>query len=140
MSDALVNEQLNQALIRLHRNLLQYAGECWVWAGSARTREREVLDKIVAEQKQAVAALADLLAGRHHSIEFGTYPTQFTDLHYVSLDFLHGQLVAEQTQLVQDLERIEAAVAADSQAVSLLSEIVIVARGHLQHLREVTAL
>lgn len=140
MPDELVNQQLNLALIRLRRNLLQYAGECWVWASAARGRERDVLDKIVTDQSHAVAALSDLLLSRHHSIDFGTYPTEFTDLHYVSLDFLHGQLVAEQTRLVQDLEAIEAAVAADPQAVALLSEIVIVARGHLQQLREVTAL
>jgi hypothetical protein len=140
MPDELVNQQLNLALIRLRRNLLQYAGECWVWASSARGRERDVLDRIVADQSHAVAALSDLLVSRHHSIDFGTYPTEFTDLHYVSLDFLHGQLVAEQTRLVQDLEAIEAAVAGDPRAVALLSEIVIVARGHLQQLREVTAL
>lgn len=140
MPDAFVNEQLNQALLRLHRNLLQYAAESWVWSGSARTRERETLDRIVSEQKQAVAALADLLFSRYHTIEFGTYPTEFTDLHYVSLDFLHGQIVAEQTGRVRDLERIQTDVASDAQAASLLAKIVSAARGHLQQLREVTSL
>jgi hypothetical protein len=140
MSETSVNDELNHALIRLHRNLLQYAAEVWVWAGTARERQRQVLDRIVAEQKQEVAALADLLLGRRHNIDLGTYPTEFTDLHYVSLDFLHGQLVGAQTRLLQDLESIRRAVAVDLDATSLLEKIVSAEGSHLQQLRETTTL
>ena len=136
MSDSVANEQLNQILIRLLRNLSQYAVETWVWSSESQAAERTVFGRIVTEQQRSVGRLADLLATRAHNIEFGTYATEFTDLHYVSLDFLRDQLIADQTGLVGELEQCQRALSGDSAASVLLTEIATEERQHLQQLRE----
>jgi hypothetical protein len=136
MSDSVDNEQLNQILIRLLRNLSQYAVESWVWSSESQAAERSVVGRIVAEQQRSVGRLADLLATRAWNIEFGTYPTEFTDLHYVSLDFLRDQLIADQTGLIGELEQCQQALSGDSTASVLLTEIAAEERHHLQQLRE----
>ena len=136
MSDSVANEQLNQVLIRLLRNLSQYAVESWVWSSEGQAAERTVVGRIVAAQQLSVRQLADLLATRAHNIEFGTYPTEFTDLHYVSLDFLRDQLIADQAGLVDELEQCQQALSGDSEASALLAEIATEERRHLQQLRE----
>lgn len=136
MSDSVANEKLNQILIRLLRNLSQYAVESWVWSSESQVAERSVVGRIVTEQQRSVGRLADLLAARACNIEFGTYPTEFTDLHYVSLDFLRSQLIADQAGLVGELEQCQRVLSGDSKASALLTEIATEERQHLQQLRD----
>jgi hypothetical protein len=136
MSDSVANEQLNHVLIRLLRNLSQYAVESWVWSSESQAAERSVVGRIVAEQQRSVGRLADLLATRACNIEFGTYPTEYTDLHYVSLDFLRDQLIADQTGLIGELEQCQRTLSGDSEASALLTEIATEEHQHLQQLRE----
>lgn len=139
MADYEYNPELNRLLINLGRSLLQYVGECWPWTGADGEIERALILRIVDRQSEDVARLADLLVRRHWSVDFGTYPTDYTDLHYVALDFLLDQLIANEESLIGELEAgIETTAQDDPEAARLLRDIVSQERDNLTELRKLS--
>lgn len=139
MIDPQQNARLNALLVRLYRSLLQYVIECWPWAGADESAEQQAVLEMVAEQQAHVGKLAELLAERGWPIDFGNYPTEYTDLHYVALDYLLGELVADETELIADIARTLAESAADRAAVALLTGLLESERRHLVRLRTLAA-
>lgn len=85
------NQILNRLIINLGRSLLQYLGEAWPWTSGADESKLATLQGLVERQQAAVDRITDLLIERHWLVEFGTYPTEYTDLQYLSLEFLLAQ-------------------------------------------------
>ena len=123
MSQQHQNARLNDVLIRIHRNLLQYAGECWPWSAVDHAEEQAVIFEMVAEQRDETHDLVWILQQRGWNVEFGTYPTDYTDLHYISLEYLLDRLVAEQKQLIQDVESAIVDCAEDPRGRTLLETL-----------------
>lgn len=130
------NGKLNQVLIDLGRSLLQYVGEAWPWTSPGHDADRAALDQLVARQKEQVARLTDLLLERGWQIDFGQYPVEYTDLHYVALDYLLGQLLVNEEGLVVELEEAIHTCIDDPEAVQLLEHILAEERETLRRLRE----
>jgi len=133
------NARLNEILIRMLRGLLQYTGECWPWSSEEQGGERQVIDRLVAEQREDVQEIVDLLNERDAQIDFGTYPTEYTDLHYVSLDYLLDTLIAEQEELVTDLKAAIASCGDDPEGQELLSSILPQTEAQLESLKKLAA-
>lgn len=133
------NERLNDLLIDVGRSLLQYTSECWPWVAGNEQPLQTALERMAAEQRDVVTALADLLAERGHAIDFGTYPTEYTSLHYVAADFLLTQLVGNQQDVLAECESVARATPSDDEARSLLDDIVVSERKHLDELRVLAA-
>ena len=114
---------LNDLLINVGRSLLQYVGECWPWADANTQDEQQAIDRLVQRQKQQVGQLANLLREAEWSTDYGSYPTEYTDLHYVALDYLLDQLIQNQRGLVEDANATLAACEEDPEAKKLVAEI-----------------
>ena len=71
MTDLIANYRVNDQLIHLGRSLLQYVGESWPWIGAEESTEKEIVDRLVQEQRQSVGRLVDMLRRRGHIIDFG---------------------------------------------------------------------
>jgi hypothetical protein len=123
MSNAATCSALNQLLIDLGRSLLQYVGECWPWAGAKTQEAQRQIDELVQIQKRQVGELAELLDEAEWTIDKGTYPTEYTDLHYVALSYLLDQLIQNQRELVDEAKRTLAACQGDPEARALVSEV-----------------
>lgn len=123
MADTTINSELNRLLISLGKGLLQYVGECWPWTDLSAVTERQVIESLVAAQAENVASLVEFLQRRRHPIQFGAYPTEFTDLHYVALDFLLTQMIDDQKVQVEMVERAAKGCARDPGAAKLLEHI-----------------
>ena len=121
--------ELNQLLIHLGRSLLQYVGESWPWTDSHSNVEQRKLNELVARQQQFIERLAELLVRRDWAIDFGAYPTEYTDLHYVALDYLLDLLILDQEALLADVDRTISVCGDDPEAVRLLGDL----RTELQH-------
>ncbi len=100
-------EILNRALRDLSGSFLQYVGEIWPWTsvGSSGDQLKSVVDSCVARQRQSVAQISSYLASRQPRVEYGSFSAEFTDLHYVSLQYLVKQLIVRQSALVEFLNR-----------------------------------
>jgi len=131
----IANERLNDLLVDVGRSLLQYTSESWPWAASDEGDVKDALERMAAEQRDVVAAIAELLASRGHATDFGSYPTEYTSLHYVAVDFLLGQLVENQKAVLSRCESVAEQTPAEDPARSLLDDIVVSERKHLEELK-----
>jgi hypothetical protein len=123
MSDADTYSALNHLLIELGRSLLQYVGECWPWTDPNTTEEQQKIQMLVVKQELQVAELANLLHDANWSTDYGTYPTEYTDLHYVALGYLLDQLIQNQQALLEEAKRTLAACQDDPAARKLVGAI-----------------
>lgn len=100
-------EILNRVLRELSGCILQYVREIspWTSADPAGDKLKSVVDQCVERQAQSIALLAEFLEARQARVEFGPFSADLTDLHYVSLKFLLKRLIADQTQIVESLNR-----------------------------------
>ena len=136
MTDSQYNSELNLLLINLGRSLLQYVEACSPWSGDE--TQGNPLDELVIAQKDDTARLTDLLIRRRWNIDFGSFPTEYSDLHFVALDYLLLQLIVNQEALISDIEQTQKASAGDSSALELLSEILSSERGILTKLQSLS--
>jgi hypothetical protein len=129
------NFRLNDLLIDIGRSLVQYAGESWPWAPREEADEQAVVERIVAAQRESAHRIAELLAARGHRIDPGTYPTEYTSLHYVALDYLLGLMVRDQQDIVAECEALAPQARDDPEAAPLLAEIARSERRHPEELQ-----
>lgn len=123
MTQSDTNAQLNELLILIGRSLLQYLGESWPWVGDDAVPLGQSIQKQGQDQQAEISRIVDLLDRRYHPIEFGAFPTEYTSLHYVSIDYLLDQLLAEQAALVEEVGRIASNVSGDEEAVALAQDL-----------------
>jgi hypothetical protein len=133
------NALLNSILVSLGHSLLQYASECWPWVGLSESETQSVIDHLASLQRQEVAAIAELLDRRECTVDFGGYPTDYTDLHFVALDFLLARIIAGEQSLVADLEEAVHTSVDDPQAAEVLHEVLTTQRKILERLHAVAA-
>jgi hypothetical protein len=136
MAEFISIHRLNDLLIDLGRSLLQYVGESWPWTGHDGVEEQAAINALVAEQKASARDLAALLVDRGHFIDPGSYPTAYTSLHYVALDYLLQQLALDQRQLADECAAVAAEADYDLEAGPLLARIASQAAAHLKTLEE----
>ena len=143
MADQNQNDVLNRIVARVYRCLLQYTMECWPWTTATETPGREppeqkTVEQMAARQRDFIARLVDVLTQRGASVDFGNYP-DFSEMHYVSLDYLLGKLMADEQKLVSELEAAIPALKGDARAAGLVSELLSAEKEHLVRLREMAA-
>lgn len=95
---------LNGVLIGLAKSFLQYVAESWPWVGTGDVSLQEQIRVIADRQKQDVSEIVSLLLDREHSIDFGSFPTEYTDLHFISLQSLLGHLQTSQQRICQSID------------------------------------
>lgn len=130
---------VNHLLVVISRGLLQYVGECWPWTQPASDEDRVTLLRLVEEQKTRIHALAEMLIDRGWTIDFGSYPTAYTDLHFVALDYLLDQLVTAQQAVVAEVDAVLSTSTGDPEAGVLLERILKEERRTLSELERLTA-
>ncbi|MBX3438737.1 MAG: hypothetical protein KF861_14680 [Planctomycetaceae bacterium] len=139
MAEAVASAQINNLLIEIGRSLLQYVSQIWPWSATGHEETRLRIEWLAADQSQDVAALAQLLTARGEIIDFGTFPTEYTSLHYVAVNFLLGALVRHQEATVRDAENLAREAEHDPEAGITLKEIAVRERGRLDELRRLAS-
>ena len=95
---------LNNVLIQMARSFLQYVAESSPWVSyDTASLESQVL-VLAARQRQDVAELATLLTNREHFIDFGSFPTEYTDQQFLSLQSIIGRIEASHALVCRRIE------------------------------------
>ena len=130
-------EILNRVLRDVSSCFLQYVGDCWPWTafGADGDKLRAVVNQCVARQRESIRLLTEYLAPRQRRVEPGPFSADFTDLHYVSMQFLIKQLVSTQTCLVDAVNRTVTTFPSGDEARDLLE---VVARNEQENLAALT--
>ena len=117
------NSQLNQVVVDLGQSLLQFVGEVSPWTPAAAAAARATLAESVKQQQQHVDDIVQLLVDRGHTVDFGNYPAEFTDLHFLSLKALLPRIIASQQAILVELDEAVHTCVDDAEAVALLNTV-----------------
>jgi hypothetical protein len=128
------NAKLNELLVDLARSLLQYAVESGLWSTTG-TQGSELV-KLARRQQESVKALAELLIARGWTVDFGAFPTDYTDLHFLSTGYFLPHLLESQAALVAELDEAAHTCIDDPAAVELVNRLLTEERSITAALQE----
>ena len=114
---------LNGVLIDMARSFLQYVAESWPWVSTESQSIEEQVLVIAARQRQDVSDIVDFLTAREFPIDFGTFPTEYTDLQFLALGALFKSLHNSQSIVLTSIDSAINAVGGDEEAAGLLTAI-----------------
>ena len=130
------NQELNGLLVDVYRSLLQYAVEAWPWTAADAEVGLAAVRELAARQAGHAADIVDLLASRNWVVDFGIYPTDYTDLHYVALSYFLRLLEASQQELVAEIEQTLERCRDDERAAHAVSRLLESQRDIVKSLKE----
>ena len=138
MSDQQTIDVLNRLMAIHYRSLPMYLSHAPPWKTRGDERAAETLGDVVADQQQMCHRFSAEIQRRGGTIDTGEFPTEYTDMHFLSLDYVLGRLIDAQRQ---DIAQIESCVAAapDAEIRALAEESLGMAKGHLDSLEELAA-
>jgi hypothetical protein len=125
---------LNRLLAIGYRSFPMYLTDAAPWTHEGDEKATEVLENIVADQKGMVQRIGEFILDSGWRVETGEYPMEFTDTHFLSLDFLLKELVRYQRGDVAAIERIVSQLGDDRVARELAEETLGMERAHLEAL------
>lgn len=94
---------LNNSLIQMARSFLQYVSESSPWVSVDSVSVGAQVEVLAARQRQDVGEIVSLLTAREHFIDFGSFPTEYTDLQFLSLQALMGRMKISQQMICDRL-------------------------------------
>jgi hypothetical protein len=127
---------LNRMLAILYRSLPMYLNQVSPWMHAGNERAKAVLDQIVADHERDCRRLVEFIIDQRGTIDLGDFPMEYTDLHFLSLEFLTQELVRHQRLDIAGIENCVAWLAKDLYARALAEEILGSERAHLEMLDE----
>jgi hypothetical protein len=123
------NTQLNHLVVDLGCSLLQFVGEVSPWSPAGATAARDTMDRLQKQQKDHLGQLVELLTERRWPTDFGIYPAEFTDLHFLSLKALLPRIIENQNRIVEELDEAVHTCIDDPEAINVLTAILEGERG-----------
>jgi hypothetical protein len=127
MTDSQNESVLNGPLIDMARGFLQYVSESWPWVEDTRQAIGHEVEVLAARQRQDVGDIAAELNRREWAIDFGAFPTEYTDLHFISLSAMLKWLLHSQTVICDNLASAETKLRqnGDAAGASLLAAVTV---------------
>lgn len=129
---------LNRILAVLNRSLPMYLANADPWTQAGDEQAAKVLARIVQDQRRDVNRLAELIIDQSAHVRPGQWPMEFTDLNFLSLDYLLQELLRHQKLDIAQLERCVALLAHNRQARELAEEILGSEKAHLEALEDLS--
>ncbi|HUY34202.1 MAG TPA: hypothetical protein VMV69_15760 [Pirellulales bacterium] len=123
---------LNQLLAIIYRSFPIYLADASPWTREGDAVAADTLKNIVLDQQASALRIVEMILQRGGRFESGEYPMEFTDTHFLSLDFLLTELLRYQRRDVAAIERIVTALAGHREARELAEETLGGERAHLE--------
>lgn len=129
------NTQINNLIVDLGCSLLQFVGEASPWSPANATAARETVTRAHNQQKQHLDQLVQLLIDRRWPVDFGLYPAEFTDLHFLSLKALLPRVIDSQTAILAELDEAVHTCIDDPEAMAVLMTVLAGERSITEQLK-----
>jgi hypothetical protein len=137
--DTTTQALLQEIVRRESRSVLMYVGDAFPWTTSRGEETLERLRRLVTAERGAIAALGQYLVRRHLPPPYtASYPSNFTTINFLALDYLLPRLVEHERRSLADLERDLPRIA-DAEARAEVDKLAAVKRRHLAELQELAA-
>jgi hypothetical protein len=86
-------------------SLLQYVSESFPWSADPAHAALDVVQSVAHEERDEVVRLTRMLQKRHLPLPvIGAYPSHFTNINFVSLDYLLPKLCSEHEKEIAEIE------------------------------------
>jgi len=129
--DAATANLLQDMVRREGRSLLQYVSESYPWTTAKNHHGLSVLMDMVNEEQEGAAAIVRLLLkNRLRPPYLGAYPMSFTNINFMSLDFLVPYLIDFEQRRIAQLEK-DLPLVSDDETKHLLKSILEMKQRHL---------
>jgi hypothetical protein len=116
------------------RSLLQYLTESFPWTTPEKQDAVATLHRLSAEERDSAARIAGFLLHNHVDLPYlGAFPTEFTTINFISMDFAVPLLLQSERRALADLER-DLNNLGDPEARELVQELVSVKERHIKEL------
>ena len=130
---------LQDILRRESRSVLMYVAEAYPWTNSTRTKTWTALQQLIAAEREAVSSLGRFLVRERIPLPFlPSYPTHFTTINFLALDFLLPRLIEHERQSITELESDLAALK-DPIARAEEEKLLALKRKHLPELEQLAS-
>src|SRR5581483_12036338 len=130
MSDAQNIALLNQLLAIEYRSLPMYLADADPWQHPGDEKAAAILRHIIIDQKALASRIAEAIMERGGTIDSGEFPMEYTDTHFLSLDFMLREMVRYQRADIARIERLAARIDHDRPARELALETLGAERAH----------
>jgi hypothetical protein len=116
---------LNGVVVTMAHSFLQYVSEASLWVRDGDADVEEQVRVLAERQRQNVGDIAALLTSRDFPVDFGTFPTEYTDLQFLSLKKLMDSLTNSQQDVLDCISQALNALtgSGDAEAIELLAAI-----------------
>jgi hypothetical protein len=128
---------LNRLLANVSFSLIDYLSESSPWTHTGNEPLVEALRVIVVDHDYHARRLAEAIEERDGCIDSSTFPTKFTSLNDLALDYLFARVLENQEHHIQATEQCVAELVEDPPAWGLASEVLRSERAHLDILRAI---
>ena len=132
-------DSLNRLLAIVYRSFPTYLADASPWTHEGDERAAETLKNIVFDQQASALRIVELILQLGGRFEPGEYPMEYTDTHFLSLDFLLKELLRYQRRDVAAIERIVAELEGHREARELAEETLGAERAHLEAIEALVA-
>ena len=139
MIDAHDSALLKDILRRESRSFLQYVADAFPWATPNERDTLGTVQKLIEEEREANAGLARFLHKERQTLPYlGAYPSHFTTLNFVALDFLLPRLAEEERVEIAALES-QLGHLVDPQSCAEVDKLLTIKRRHLELIEKLAA-
>ncbi len=139
MIDPHTQTLLQNILRRESRSVLLYVAEAYPWTTSTQTKTLTDLQQLIAEEREAVAVLGRFLVRQRVPLPFlPSFPSDFTTINFLALDFILPRLIEEERRSLANLER-DLSSLKDPAARNEVEKLLAVKRRHLPRLEELAS-
>lgn len=125
---------LNRLLQTLFRSLPLYLADARPWVGRDGEELQSVLTSVALDYRSYIERLADTILDLGGPLEVVGFPTEFTDLHDLSVDYLLTRCIELQRRDVGTIECCVEGLLSGSAPRLLAEEVLGNARGHLERM------
>jgi hypothetical protein len=130
---------LQEVLRREGRSELMYVAEAYPWTAARGNAARATLQALIREEADALAALGRWLTRRRVPLPYlGAFPTGFTTINFLALDYLLPRLRDLQREAVARLER-DAHAVTDPEARAQFDSLLTLKKRHLATLESLAS-
>lgn len=88
-------------LVEIGRSLLQYVAGCEPYFAPAQSEFKTTLRELATRQRHSAEQLSQLLERQEERIDFGLFPNEYCEYHFVAWDYLAPRVWQNQSLIVE---------------------------------------
>jgi hypothetical protein len=129
-------EALNRMLLSTRFSLAIYVRDGHLWTHHGDEPLLKLIGQIADEHDRFAMCLTEYLGRRVGKVPHGHFPTDFTRLDEVALDYVLPELIVEQRRMIEQIEEGVLDLESTVRAKRLAEDLLIAERGNLEKLIE----